>query len=115
MPFDPRDPASWSEWTQQWQDTQRAWADWWRTTTPLPPSTPSVAGEIAHVNERFQEKLAALWQAALALAPGSKLPEIVAQSANDKRFEAEAWRAQPYFSLLRQAYLLYADYLRELA
>ena len=33
----------------------------------------------------------------------------------DRRFAGRAWRELPYFALLKDSYLLYADYLRELA
>src|SRR4029453_1513533 len=33
----------------------------------------------------------------------------------DRRFAARAWRDQPFFALLKDAYLLYGEYLTELA
>src|SRR4029434_10886253 len=34
---------------------------------------------------------------------------------DDRRFRTTAWREQPYFAFLRQAYLLYAEYMQEQA
>jgi polyhydroxyalkanoate synthase len=48
-------------------------------------------------------------------AAGGTFPELVASAAADRRFKAPAWREQPYFAFLKQAYLLYAEYMRELA
>jgi polyhydroxyalkanoate synthase len=54
-----------------------------------------------------------LWQRALA---GSSVPADAASAAvHDRRFGAKEWREHPYFTWLRDAYLLYADYVRELA
>jgi len=116
-PLDPRDPASWSAWAQQWQGAQRAWSDWWQKSLPPPRAdSPSPAAGVAQVNQRFQAKLAELWQAVFALpASGGRLPDIAAEPESDHRFRSEAWHEQPFYSLLRQSYLLYADYLRELA
>ena len=41
-------------------------------------------------------------------------PDVVVTPAGDQRFAARAWRELPYFSLLRQAYLLGSAYLTEL-
>jgi polyhydroxyalkanoate synthase len=72
---------------------------------------------VAALNRAFAPRLLALWQAAqAALAqPGRPLPEIATQAPGDRRFKATAWHAQPYFSYLRQSYLLYAEYATALA
>jgi len=116
-PLDPRDPALWSDWARQWHDAQRTWTDWWQKSLPPPASaSPSPAAGIAQVNQRFQAKLAELWRAVFALpSSGGRLPDIAVEPESDRRFRSEAWREQPFYSLLRQSYLLYADYLRELA
>jgi polyhydroxyalkanoate synthase len=36
------------------------------------------------------------------------------QADGDRRFAAKAWREQPYFAFIKDAYLLYSDYVREL-
>ncbi|MFO1323139.1 MAG: class I poly(R)-hydroxyalkanoic acid synthase [Burkholderiales bacterium] len=127
-PLDPRDPHVWSELASQWQLAQQAWTDWWRGTLEtssravdaVASEVASVTGDtpaaVAEVNAQFQKRAQALWSAALeAPAAGGKLPELVAPAPGDRRFHAAAWREQPYFSLLMQSYLLYADYLRQLA
>lgn len=83
---------------------------------PIAATAPLVPADLADLNARTQAKLQSLWRAALeAPAAGGGLPELVAPQAGDRRFNAAAWREQPYFSLLKQSYLLYAEYLRELA
>ncbi len=66
---------------------------------------------MAALDSQLRDRLAALWQATLANA-GGRIPEIAPDNGSDKRFDAEAWRSIAYFSWLRQAYLIYADYLR---
>ena len=124
-PLDPRDPQSWSELAREWQQAQLAWSQWWHlplaTGGSGPPAAPAaaptpIASEIAEPNARLQARLHALWQAAAdAAATGGTLPELVAPAPGDRRFQASAWREQPYFALLLQSYLAYAEYLRELA
>ena len=114
------DPAVLSAWAAQWQETQRTWADWWqKSVAPAAPRGAEAAAEIpadvADVNGRLQRNLAALWRAVVETPANGRLPEVIAQSATDRRFSAKAWHEQPYFSLLRQSYLLYASYLRDLA
>src|SRR5690242_14184738 len=114
-----RDHDVLAAWTAQWQEAQRMWSDWWQRSIaqPLPAaSTPAeLPSDVAAVNARFQRGLAALWQAAVATPANGQLPEVVEQAPSDRRFAANAWREQPFFSLLRQRYLLYAGYVRELA
>src|SRR4030095_6825202 len=131
-PLDPRDPNAWAELARQWQQTQSAWADWWgramglaqggeplplpAATRAPPDATSCAASAIADLNARFQSRMQALWRAALDLqATGGRLPELVHPLPGDRRFRAAAWGDHPFFALLKQSYLLYADYLRELA
>jgi len=125
-PLDPRDPNAWAELARQWQQAHGAWPDWWGQSMELAPTmerlpapsapTPFAASAVAELNARFQARTQALWRAALDLqATGGKLPELVAPLPGDRRFRAAAWSEQPFFALLKQSYLLYADYLRELA
>ena len=43
------------------------------------------------------------------------MPGRRASRAGDRRFAARAWRELPYFALLKQGYLLFGEYLSELA
>ena len=128
-PLDPLDPGAWAELAHQWQQTQAAWADWWGKSmglapiaAPLPATPvstvpiPFPASDITELNARFQARMQALWRAALDVqATGGRLPDLVEPLPGDRRFRAAAWADQPYFALLKQSYLLYAEYLRELA
>ncbi|HEY5308067.1 MAG TPA: class I poly(R)-hydroxyalkanoic acid synthase, partial [Casimicrobiaceae bacterium] len=74
------------------------------------------SGTLAALHERFQPRFQALTQSVFQIpAAGSALPELAGSAAGDRRFKAAAWREQPYFAFLRQAYLLYAEYVTELA
>ena len=121
--FVPSAPSPWLELASQWQQTLQLWSQWWLgggapcasgASQALPPPRRSVrSGRLAALNERFRPRFEALWgaaQAALA-QPGSVMPDIVPTPKHDRRFASAAWREQPYFSYLRQAYLLYAEYL----
>jgi polyhydroxyalkanoate synthase subunit PhaC len=119
-PLDPRDPSVWSDLAGQWRHAQEAWAGWWGAAPPLSlnevassPVQPHMP-EAAALQAEFQAKLAALWQAALAVPVEGTLPEVIAPAPGDRRFNGNAWH-QPFYSLTMQSYLLYADYLRRLA
>jgi len=87
-PYDPQDPQPWRNLALQWEQ----------------------------LGARYQMQFQALAQAAFQLpAAGGTLPDLVAAAAGDRRFKSAAWREQPYFAFLKQAYLLYADYMTELA
>ncbi len=123
-PLDPRDPHVWSDLAGQWQHAQQAWVEWWRTSiasadgagSPHAQPAPAMPEGAALLHARFQAQMQALWHAALDVANGGEhMPELVAPGSADRRFQAAAWREQPFFSLLRQSYLLNAGFLRELA
>jgi len=83
---------------------------------PAPAPGSPLPDSVVRLTARFQSELQALWRAALVVTDASdRLPELVASAPADRRFQAAAWREQPFFSLLRQSYLLYAGFLRELA
>ncbi len=119
-PLDARDPAAWSAWTEQWQEAQRAWMQWWQNAgaaeaLPGARAAAELPAGVAELQARYQRDLAALWSAVAETPPDCKLPEVAAQSPSDRRFSGKAWHDQPFFSLLRQAYLIHASYLRDLA
>jgi polyhydroxyalkanoate synthase subunit PhaC len=122
-----------NEWTTlqgQWQALGQQWARWWTQTTAglpaanLPFSTGGNSGialpavpaawiepaAAAALTEQFKLKLEVLWLRALQGAP-----KDAAVPHRDRRFATREWREQPYFALLKDAYLLYAEYLHELA
>ncbi len=102
---------------------QRQWTQWWRSpgiegaaAAPMPAATLIDPQRFAELNARYLPKMQALAQAALAApANETQLPTIVKTEPGDHRFKAPAWTDQPFFSLLKQNYLLYCDYVRECA
>ncbi len=118
-PLDPRDPQAWTELHRQWQDAQQACARWWTSALAPMPATggaSAAAQVLAQVQARYQARFQALAAAVLALpASGGTLPEFASPAPGDRRFASAAWREQPFFALLKQGYLLYAEYLREIA
>jgi polyhydroxyalkanoate synthase len=123
-------PAAWLDLAQQWQGTLRQWGQWWlgsgsagagAVSPALPPPSFGMAFDpaaLVALNEKYAPRFEALWSAAhaaVATNDASAIPEIAAAAPSDRRFTAPAWREQPYFAYLKQAYLLYAQYLSELA
>jgi polyhydroxyalkanoate synthase len=125
-PFDSHHAGQWQELMQQWQQAGQAWLAWWQNAAPLPgvpgmaipASTLPVVQHVAlaELNARYQPRFQALLQAAVdAAASGHALPSLVEPAAGDRRFNAAAWREQPYFDFLKQSYLLHAEYVNALA
>ncbi len=124
-------PSS-NEWTAlqaEWQALGQQWSHWWtQTTAGIPgaapffgsgnspialPALPAAWIEpaaAAALTEQFNLKFEALWLRTLqGAAPDAKMAH------RDRRFATREWQEQPYFALLKDAYLLYAEYLNELA
>ena len=78
---------------------------------PLPMPEPDV---MSRMQTEFAGKHAALWSAILASKPGEKTEPVVPASSGDRRFKAPEWSESPVFDYLRQAYLLNADFMRQL-
>jgi polyhydroxyalkanoate synthase subunit PhaC len=118
---------TWAALADGWQRTARQWADWWtaaasasdrRAAAPHALAMPQPIvdpAKLAAVTERYRRRFAEVWHATLAGQPGTPPPDLVPAPAGDRRFAAAEWRTLPWFALLRQAYLLHAEYLRELA
>ena len=120
----------WRALAEQWQVLGRQWSEWWARAAaslpaatgvasgfgnsglalPLPPALWVDPAAAAAVTDRYNHKFEALWIRALEGGAGS--PDV---EHRDRRFAGREWRAQPYFALLRDAYLLYSDYLHDLA
>jgi len=115
---------------EEWQAAGREWANWWlraasgaTSDEKLPgsvrnidralPTTPSawISPEaLAEIAGRYQQKFETLWSR--VVLGGDPVP--ASHASGDRRFAANAWRDQPYFALLKDAYLLYSDYIREI-
>jgi polyhydroxyalkanoate synthase len=91
----------------------------------LPPALPPAAGisavdalALSALNARYQPRFQALWAAAqaalMAEAASAPMPTIASPSPGDRRFTAAEWNELPYFALLKQYYLLSAEYMNEL-
>ena len=122
-----------AELAQHWHETVEAWARWWTQATPaspheLAPSTAAVSAlaridgrALSELNAKYQPAFESLWAAAgtwNAVAEDdahAKLPIVVEPSPGDRRFTATEWNELPFFSLMKQSYLLASRYLTELA
>jgi polyhydroxyalkanoate synthase len=125
----------WAELVGQWQAMSRQWTQWWSRggAAPVPAApmpiemgnaalavlAPTAAwidpAAAAELTERYSRRIDALWQRVLA-ADGAPAPAAGAiATVRDRRFGAKEWREHPYYTWLRDSYLLHADYVRELA
>ncbi|WP_341644227.1 PHA/PHB synthase family protein [Thauera sp. SDU_THAU2] len=77
---------------------------------PMPESA-----EMARMQQAFAEKHAALWSSMLARKPGGEAAPVVQPEPGDRRFNAPEWSESPVFDYVRQAYLLNAGFLKEMA
>jgi poly[(R)-3-hydroxyalkanoate] polymerase subunit PhaC len=117
-----------SELAARWQQLAEECAKWWMTSALLPSApdqrtvsasaeeiTPLFdAGAIAELAERFAPRFRALW-ARMMDGSATLASEAPTSNERDRRFAAPAWRDQPYYAFIKDAYLLYAEYLTELA
>ena len=127
-----------SELAARWQVLGQEWSGWYAKAasmalggSPMPTLGAMLPGvdttlptfdpqRLADLNAKYQGQWQALWTAALAAlgasahAPGT-VPEIAQPAPGDRRFAAREWRELPYFALIKQAYLLFGQYLAELA
>ena len=73
------------------------------------------ASPLAKAQAHYWEQQMALWMGMLASAASGKGPEpVVAAERGDRRFHAEDWRDNPWYSLLKQTYLLNARLLGDM-
>jgi polyhydroxyalkanoate synthase len=117
-----------SELAARWQQLAEESAKWWMTSALLPPApdqrTVSASAQeiaplfdaraIAELTERFAPRFRALW-ARMMGGSATLSSEAPTSNERDRRFAAPAWRDQPYYAFIKDAYLLYAEYLTELA
>src|SRR5436190_16928010 len=91
------------------------------SASPAVELKPWDAQALALLNAKYQPRFHALWAAAqsalMAIETSgltAALPSIVSPSPGDRRFVASEWNDLPYFALLKQYYLLTAEYLNDL-
>ena len=93
-----------------------------RTEGPTAAASATPAGfsqteALARLNDEYGKRWAALWSAATdALAHDPRpIPVVAEAQPGDRRFAAPEWNELPFFALMKQSYLLAAEYLNELA
>jgi len=135
--------VDWSELARRWQDVGEQWTRLWSdaamgavpaiapasllsagniasrrafdATSPVASSVPAVSidpAAAAQLAELYGKRFEALWACA---TEGRTAPAPASGIQADRRFSDRAWSEHPYFAWLRDAYLLYADYVREFA
>lgn len=77
---------------------------------PLPETE-----EFARLQKQFAERHAALWTSMLERKPGEKTEPLVHPEHGDRRFSAPEWSESPVFDYVRQAYLLNAEFLKQVS
>jgi polyhydroxyalkanoate synthase subunit PhaC len=82
-------------------------------TASKPARSPFDPDALMALHAAFEPRVRQLWAAASPHA--ATTPKAAADAGNDRRFASAAWSEQPYFAWLKQAYLLYAEYLTSLA
>jgi polyhydroxyalkanoate synthase len=136
MAMDTQAPGNdWADLAGQWQAMSRQWMQWWSRGdasagpgAPLPIELGNAALAVlgptnawidpaaaAQLTERYNRRVEALWQRLLVGATEAPTDAGAVARVADRRFGAKEWREQPFFAWLRDSYLLYADYVRELA
>ncbi|HEY3179554.1 MAG TPA: class I poly(R)-hydroxyalkanoic acid synthase [Casimicrobiaceae bacterium] len=118
----------WSDLAARWQELAQQWAKWWMTSA-IPPSAPAQqtvktsaqgispmfdARAVAELTDRFAPRFQQLWTRVMG-GSATAISETATSAERDRRFNATAWRDQPYYAFIKDAYLLYAEYLTELA
>ena len=131
----PASPDAFSALQAQWSALGSQWAQWWTQASsreafsPEGAAVPSAVAPAlsavppvwidpaaaAQLTEQFNRRFEALWLRAVGGAPSPTRAPSASAAPRDRRFASREWQEQPYFSLLRDAYLLYAEYLQALA
>ena len=78
---------------------------------PPPPADPQ---QITELQKRLFNQQMELWQSVLGKGQGKPAEFEVKPEAGDRRFSAPEWHESPFYDYLHQAYLLNANYVREL-
>src|ERR1035441_10143316 len=61
---------------------------------------------LPQLQAHYWQQQMALWMGTMANAAGQAGESVVAQERGDRRFHADEWRDNPWYSLLKQTYLL---------
>ncbi|THF62457.1 class I poly(R)-hydroxyalkanoic acid synthase [Pseudothauera rhizosphaerae] len=86
------------------------------TSGTAAPSLPlPEAEQFTRLQKEFAEKHAELWSAMLARQKGEPGTAVVQPPPGDRRFSAPDWSESPVFDYVRQAYLLNAGFLQQVA
>jgi polyhydroxyalkanoate synthase len=85
------------------------------------PALNEVVGRLAGQPDRLMRaqadlfnKYMELWQSAARRVQGEEAPPAAAPVKGDKRFDAPEWAAHPVFDIIKQSYLITADWLNGL-
>ncbi|MEN3109678.1 PHA/PHB synthase family protein [Uliginosibacterium paludis] len=81
----------------------------------LPGVPPETAEKWAALNREHAEMHAKLWESMLHRKQGESVAPVVAMPAGDRRFNAPEWADSPLHDYMRQAYLLNARFLGNVA
>ncbi len=79
-------------------------------SVPLPES--EVMNDL---QKTFAERHAALWSSMLQRQPGQASEPVVSPEPGDRRFSAPEWSESPLYDYVRQAYLVNADFLKQMS
>jgi polyhydroxyalkanoate synthase subunit PhaC len=71
--------------------------------------------EFLALQKRYAERHAALWSSMLERKPGEAGAPIAVPEPGDRRFSAPEWAESPFYDYVRQAYLLNADFLKQVS
>lgn len=82
----------------------------------VPPQFLNVDGErLAQLQREHAEMHARLWASVLGRKAGGEAEQIIAFPPGDRRFKGPEWAASPVHDYMRQAYLINARFLTEVA
>lgn len=135
----------WQELGKAWQDAGQRWLHFWMPGSGsevasghggaekkngngipiLPGMLPTWQGMAAplgieaetwaELTERYQRRMTELWQCAVQRQPGEGGAVVAEPQEGDRRFHAQEWRNYPFFDLVKQAYLVNAEFWKEVA
>lgn len=113
----------------------QAFARLFQKTVSDAAANPAAAGDPANLGETFGEAwrsafahpekvmaaqsnlmagFADLWSFAARRSAGEAAEPVIAPNEGDKRFRSEAWSGNPYFDVIKQAYLLNARFMHDI-